>query len=72
MDRWCNSFSRYACKRGRNWMNDLYDVWFTREELIKLDEALHILENKDPNHFDYESLMIKLDHLIERSNETKV
>ena len=53
-------------------MNDLYDVWFTREELIKLDEALHILENKDPNHFYYESLMIKLDHLIERSNETKI
>ena len=53
-------------------MNDLYDIWFTREELIKLDEALHILENKDPNHFDYESLMIKLDHLIERANETKI
>ena len=50
-------------------MNDLYDVWFTREELIKLDEALHILENQDPNHFNHQSLMLKLDHLIERANE---
>ena len=49
-------------------MNDLYDIWFTREELNKLDEALHHLEQKDPEHFDYLSLMAKLDHLIQRTN----
>lgn len=49
-------------------MNDLYDVWFTKEELEKLDEALHYLKDQDPSHFDYESLMLKLDHLIERVN----
>jgi hypothetical protein len=48
-------------------MNDLYDVWFTKGELLKLDEALHHLKDQDPSHFDYESLMFKLDHLIERT-----
>ena len=52
-------------------MNDLYDVWFTKEELEKLDEALHPLKDQDPSHFDYESLMFKLDHLIERANGAK-
>ena len=27
-------------------MNDLYDIWFTKEELSKLDEALHHLKDK--------------------------
>jgi len=50
-------------------MSNLYDIWFTKEELSKLDEALHHLKEKDPSHFDYESLMSKLDHLMERANE---
>ena len=48
-------------------MNDLYDIWFTRDELIKIDEALHHLKDKDPSHFDFEGIMLKLDHLIERT-----
>ena len=53
-------------------MNDLYDIWFTKDELIKIDEALHHLKDKDPSHFSFEEIMLKLDHLIERSNETKI
>lgn len=48
-------------------MNDLYDIWFTKEELLKIDEALHSLKDKDPSHFDYEAIMNKLDHLIART-----
>ena len=48
-------------------MNDLYDIWFTRDELLKIDEALHNLKDKDPSHFDFEGIMLKLDHLIERT-----
>lgn len=51
-------------------MNDLYYIWFTKEELNKLDQALHLLKDQDPAHFDYESLMKKLDHIIERANGT--
>lgn len=49
-------------------MSNLYDVWFTKEELEQLDEALHILKNQDP-FLVSSHLMSKLDHLIERANE---
>ena len=40
-------------------MNDLYDVWFTRDELLKIDEALHHLKDIDPSHFSFEEIMLK-------------
>jgi hypothetical protein len=48
-------------------MNELYDIWFTKDELLKIDKALHHLKDKDPFNFDFEAIMLKLDHLIERS-----
>ena len=48
-------------------MNDLYDVWFTKEELEQLDEALHTLKDQDP-FLVSRALMSKLDHLIEKAN----
>jgi len=51
-------------------MNDLYDIWFTKEELQELDDALHSLKDQDPFLVSY-SLMKKLDHLIEKSNGNK-
>jgi len=50
-------------------MNDLYDVWFTKEELIKIDEAMHYFKDSKKYYSwetEYEPLMQKLDHLIER------